>query len=86
MGESDCLCGLVVKSSWLQIQRPGFNSRRYQIFRLLGLERRPLSLMNTTEELLGSESSGSGLENRDYGLRESDVLTTRHPSIRKSWH
>jgi hypothetical protein len=33
----------------------------------VGLERGPLSLMSTTEELLERSSSGSGLENRDYG-------------------
>jgi hypothetical protein len=40
-------------SSWLQIQRSGFDSRLYQIFwELVGLERGPLSLVSTTEELL----------------------------------
>jgi hypothetical protein len=33
----------------------------------VGLERGPLSLMSTTEELLGINSSGSGLESRKYG-------------------
>jgi hypothetical protein len=33
----------------------------------VALERGPLSLVSTTEELLGSNSSGSGLENREYG-------------------
>jgi hypothetical protein len=49
---NDRLCGLVVKSSWLQIQRPGFDSRNYQKKKVLGLERGPLSLVNTTEDLL----------------------------------
>jgi hypothetical protein len=46
------------QSSWLQIWRPGFDSRHYQIFwekkgkQLMGLERGPLSLVSTTEELL----------------------------------
>jgi hypothetical protein len=31
------------------------------------LERGPLSLVTTTGELLGGNSSGSGLENREYG-------------------
>jgi hypothetical protein len=31
------------------------------------LERGPLSLVRTTEELLGRKSSGSGLESREYG-------------------
>jgi hypothetical protein len=33
----------------------------------LGLDRGPLRLVSTTEELLERKSSGSGLENRDYG-------------------
>jgi hypothetical protein len=32
----------------------------------VGLERGPLSLVNTTEEILGSNSSGSGLESLEY--------------------
>jgi hypothetical protein len=43
----------------------------------VGLERGPLSLVSTTEELLGRNSSGSRLENR--GLWESVALTTRDP-------
>jgi hypothetical protein len=47
---------------------PGFDSRRYQIFwEVVGLEQGPVSLMSTTEELLGRNSSGSSLENREYG-------------------
>jgi hypothetical protein len=50
---------------------PGFNSLLYQIFReVVGLERGPLSLVTTIEELLGRKSSGSGLQNRDYCLRD----------------
>jgi hypothetical protein len=40
------------QSSWLQIRRPGFDSRDYQKEKVVGLERGPLSLVNTTEELL----------------------------------
>jgi hypothetical protein len=59
------------QSSWIQIQRSGFDSRRYQIFcEVVGLEQGPLSLMSTTEELLERKSSGSGLENRYYGRRD----------------
>jgi hypothetical protein len=36
----------------------------------VGLERGPLSLVTTTEELIGIKSSGSGLENREYGRRD----------------
>jgi hypothetical protein len=54
--------------SRLQIQRSGFDSRRYQIFcEVLGLERGPLSLVSTIEELLERKSSDSSLENREYG-------------------
>jgi hypothetical protein len=35
----------------------------------VGLERGPLSLMSTIEEVLGRKSSDFGLENRDYGRR-----------------
>jgi hypothetical protein len=33
----------------------------------MGLERGPLTLVSTIEELLGRNSSDSGLENRGYG-------------------
>jgi hypothetical protein len=46
----------------------------------MGLERGPLSLVSTTEELLGRKSSGSGLESREYGRRDADHVA---PSIRK---
>jgi hypothetical protein len=36
----------------------------------VGLERGPLSLVSTTEELLETESSGSGLEIREYCRRD----------------
>jgi hypothetical protein len=38
--------------SWLQIRRPGFDSRHYQKKKVVGLERGPLSLVSTIEELL----------------------------------
>jgi hypothetical protein len=60
------------QSFWLQIQRSGFDSRRYQIFwEAVGLKRGPLSLVSTIEELLGKNSSGSSLEIREYGCRDS---------------
>jgi hypothetical protein len=59
------------QSSWLQIQRSGFDSRRHQIFwEAVGLERGPLCLVSTIVELLLRNSSGSGLENREYGRRD----------------
>jgi hypothetical protein len=45
----------------------------------VGLEQAPLSLVSTIEELLERKSSGSGLENREYGPRGSVTLTTWHP-------
>jgi hypothetical protein len=36
----------------------------------VGLERGPLSLVSTIEELLGRKRSGSGLENRKYFRRD----------------
>jgi hypothetical protein len=47
----------------------------------MGLERGPLSLVSTIEELLGGNSSGSGLENREYGRGDPLRLPrdTLHP-------
>jgi hypothetical protein len=43
----------------------GFNSKGFQIFReVVGLERGPLSLVSTIEELLERKISGCGLESR----------------------
>jgi hypothetical protein len=36
----------------------------------VGLELGPLSLVSTIEELLGINSSGSGIESREYGRRD----------------
>jgi hypothetical protein len=36
----------------------------------VGLERGTLSLVGTIEELLGINSSGSGLESREYGRED----------------
>jgi hypothetical protein len=55
---------------WLQIQRSGFDSRLYQIFsEVVCLERGPLSLVSTIEELLRRKNSDSDLENRIYERR-----------------
>jgi hypothetical protein len=59
------------RSSWLQIQRSGFDSQRYHIFGVIVcLERGPLSLASTTEKLLVRKNRGCGLENREYGRRD----------------
>jgi hypothetical protein len=53
------------QSSWLQIQRSGFDPRHCQTFwEVVCLERDPHSPVSTTEELLGRKSRGSGLGNR----------------------
>jgi hypothetical protein len=71
MGPPLWSCG---QSSWLQIQRSGFDSLRYKIFwELLGLERCPLSLVSTIEELLEIKRSFSGLENLEYGRRNPSL-------------
>jgi hypothetical protein len=44
----------------------------------VGLERGPLSLVSTIEELLGRKSSGFGLESREYCRGESRYSATRH--------
>jgi hypothetical protein len=58
------------QSSWLQNQRSGFDSWHYHILWVVGLKRDPLSLVSTTDELLGWKRSASGLENREYGHRD----------------
>jgi hypothetical protein len=61
------------QSSWLQIQRSGYYSRLYQIFwEVVGLERGPLSLVSTFEEL----------EIREYGRTDPSRWPrgTLHPS------
>ena len=50
---ADRLCGLVVRVSGYRYRGLGFYSRRYQIFWVIvGLERGPLSLVRSIEELL----------------------------------
>jgi hypothetical protein len=48
----DRLCGLVVRVSGYRYRGLGFDSRRYQIFLVEGLERGPLSLVRSIEDLL----------------------------------
>jgi hypothetical protein len=47
------------QSSWLQIRRPVFDSRHYQKKKVVCLERGPLSLVSTTEELLDRKVAAS---------------------------
>jgi hypothetical protein len=59
------------QSSWLQIQRSGFDSRHCQIlWEVVCLERGPLNFVSTIEELLEKKSSGSDLESRECGRRD----------------
>jgi hypothetical protein len=59
------------QSSWLHIQRSGFDSRRCHIFwEVVGLERSPLSLVSTIEDPLWRKSGGSGPESREYFRRD----------------
>jgi hypothetical protein len=74
------------QSFWLQIQRPSFDSRCYQIFwEEVGLEWGPLSLVSTTKELLRRQNSGSGIETRNtaVGIHHADHATQ---TILKIWH
>jgi hypothetical protein len=69
MFKSDRLCGLVVRVLGYRSRGPcsipGTTRKK-----VVGLERGPLSLVSTTEELLGRKSSSSCLENRDYGRKD----------------
>jgi hypothetical protein len=72
------------QSSWLQIRRPGLDSRHYQKKKSSGMEWGPLSLVSTTEELLDRKVSAPvyKTENTAVGIRHPDHVA---PSIRKSW-
>jgi hypothetical protein len=74
-------CG---QSYWLQIWRPGFDSRHYQKKKVVGLERGPLGLVSTTEELLDRKVVAPvyKTENTAVGIRHADHVA---PSILKSW-
>jgi hypothetical protein len=64
------------QSFWLHIQRSRVRfSALPDLLRSSGLQRGPLSFLNTIEELLGRKSSVSGLGSRDYVCRGSTMLT-----------
>jgi hypothetical protein len=71
-------------SVWPQIRRPGFDSRHYQKKKVVGLERGPLSLVSTTEELLARKVAAPvyKTENTTVGIRHADHVAT---SICKIW-
>jgi hypothetical protein len=59
------LYGLAVRVPGHRPRDPRFDSRRYQIFLVVGLERCPLSPVRITEEVHERRSGGSGLDNLD---------------------
>jgi hypothetical protein len=66
----------VISSLWSESlaadpEVPGSIPGHYKKKTVVGLERGLLSLVSTTEELLGRISSGSGLESRECGRRDS---------------
>jgi hypothetical protein len=68
-------------SSWLQIRRSGFDSQLYHK-KVMGLERGPLSLVSTTEELLDRKVADPAqkTETKAVGIRHDDHMV---PYIRK---
>jgi hypothetical protein len=65
----DHICCLVVRVPAYKSR--GLDSRHYQIsWEVVGLEQGPLGLVSTIEKLLERKSSGSSLENREYGRRD----------------
>jgi hypothetical protein len=79
----DRLCGLVVRDLGYRSGFPGSipgTTRK----KVMGLERGPLSLVSTTEELLDRKVAAPvyKTENTAVGIRHADHVP---PSIRKSW-
>jgi hypothetical protein len=79
----DRLCGLVVRVLGYRSGGPGSipgTTRK----KVVGLERGPVILVSTTEELLDRKvaASVSKSENTAGGIRHTDHVA---PSIRKSW-
>jgi hypothetical protein len=52
----------------------------------MGLVRGPLSLVSMNEELLERKVAARVYRTEINGRAGSAALTTRHPSIHKSWH
>ena len=80
----DRLCGLVVRVSGYRYRGPGFDPRRYHIFWVVvGLERGPLSLVRSIEELLEwKKSSGSRSRKQRLmavGTRCADHVSPLYP-------
>jgi hypothetical protein len=79
----DRLCGLVVRVLDYRSRGPGFDSQTLQK-KVVGLERGPLSLVSTTEELLDRKVAAPVQKtvNTAVGIRHADHVA---PSIRKDW-
>jgi hypothetical protein len=81
--QSDRLCGLVVRVLGYRSGGPGSipGSTKKKV---MGLERGPLSLVSTTEELLDRKVAAPvyKTDNTAVGIRHSDHVA---PFIRKSW-
>jgi hypothetical protein len=82
-GGTNRLCDLVMRvpgySFWVQIQKSGLDSLRYQIFwEVVGLERGPLSLVSTTEELLDRKVAApvQKTENTAVGISRADHVAS----------
>jgi hypothetical protein len=75
---------LICVCVYIQIRRPGFDSQHYLKKKVVGLERGPLSLVSTAEELLDRNVAAPvyKTENTAVGIRHADHVA---PSIRKSW-
>jgi hypothetical protein len=70
MKKVGCPCVLVVRVPRYRTRGSGsiLGATRF-FWEVVGLERGSLSFLSTIEELLERKISGSGLENREYGLR-----------------
>jgi hypothetical protein len=79
---SDRLCGLVVRVLGYRSGGPGSIPSTTKKKKVVGLERGPLSLVSTTEEILDRKVAASvyKTENTAIGIRHADHVA---PSIRK---
>jgi hypothetical protein len=65
-GDNGRLCVRVARIPYDRFRGTEFDSRHYQTFcEVMSLERGPFSLVRITDELVGRNGIGSGLENRD---------------------
>jgi hypothetical protein len=81
------LCGLVVRVPGYRSRGPGSipGTARFSEWQWVWNGVHSASWVQL-RSYLKEKSSDSGLENGDYGRWGTAALTTRHPSIRRSWH